>query len=780
MRLPFVYALVLTLASPLAAGSPGAEFELGIPNYSSAPFRQAVPSLASDGSGYFAVWEDSRIGSGMQTIYGARVSAEGQPLDPVGIRISAEYGGNPRAVFAGGNYLVAWQTYDAVAVARVAPDGTLLDAQPKKPLQSPFAYFSGALATNGSVAVIGWRREGTMVATVLDAMGESVRTIEFPTAASDEYDREILVTWNGSAFVIARVFTKSLSGGSTLAYVSFMRPDGEITSTFKTPPLMTDGMFSLAALPDRVLFVSGTFMSGHEAWMFTDSGVQWGDMIPLALNAQGDSPFSLVTDDDSFVAIWTDRQQQPHVNALRIDRDGITSPDPIVIATVPRYSFGSAVAKSASGFLAAWSNASANPYELDVVGRVLQPSLAPAGAETTVSLAASAEDRPVVGWNGSAWLAIWQENRGNAGRRLVARRLAPSGAPLDPEPLELADLSLLPYAAVQLSVASDGRDFAIVWREESKLLLRRLGGNGGWLDAEPRVVVSDARDLSDRAIAWDGNRYFLVYSGFWTVGVAGVQMNPAGDASPGIPISPAPTDATDAVVARLGEGWLVAWTHFPPFPCQVTCPGGDSDILGSRVTFGGTLLDTAPIQFSLVHSDYGPWDYARRPSIGSAGNTALVTWLAEGELRGVRISRDGAMEGSPDGNGTRLLDARPYPYRSRIVATAWEGHDFLVLSSEANGISSEASVTLYRMPAAGPVAPLESGEEISRGSAMLQYDAFGGAIFARPNGGALLVYPRIVFGAPYGGVNRLFGRTIAGRPRTRAIARGLHSNEIAP
>src|SRR5512140_1421861 len=187
-----------------AATNPGPEFELGVPDYSSAPGQQAAPALATDGTNYFAVWEDGRLGAGVQSIYGSRVSPEGVPLDPAGIRISQQGSGNPRVVFVGGNYLVAWQTSNGASVARVRADGMLLDAEPKTPIA---AYFSGGIATNGTVAVILYRRGPNAIATILDASAEVIRTIEFPAAAPDEWDRDVLVAWNGSAFVIARIVT---------------------------------------------------------------------------------------------------------------------------------------------------------------------------------------------------------------------------------------------------------------------------------------------------------------------------------------------------------------------------------------------------------------------------------------------------------------------------------------------------------------------------------------------------------------------------------------------
>ena len=69
--------------------------------------------VASDGSGWFVAWEDARSAGPTDNaidIYGGRVSAAGTALDASGIAISTapEWQGYPRVAFGGGRYLVVW------------------------------------------------------------------------------------------------------------------------------------------------------------------------------------------------------------------------------------------------------------------------------------------------------------------------------------------------------------------------------------------------------------------------------------------------------------------------------------------------------------------------------------------------------------------------------------------------------------------------------------------------------------------------------------------------
>jgi hypothetical protein len=88
-------------------------------------------TVASDGAGYLVAWEDQRFGC--CSIFGTRVSAAGNVLDPAGIAI-ATHGREqlrPASGFDGTNYLVAWEDNRAattdIYAARMTRSGRVLD-----------------------------------------------------------------------------------------------------------------------------------------------------------------------------------------------------------------------------------------------------------------------------------------------------------------------------------------------------------------------------------------------------------------------------------------------------------------------------------------------------------------------------------------------------------------------------------------------------------------------------------------------------------------------------
>jgi hypothetical protein len=93
---------------------------------------QTTASFAFDGTNFLVAWEDERINT-QGDIFGARVSLEGEILDPIGIPIptSQVYHSYVDVAWGGENYLVVWQEWSdggwSVYGARVDPEGNVLD-----------------------------------------------------------------------------------------------------------------------------------------------------------------------------------------------------------------------------------------------------------------------------------------------------------------------------------------------------------------------------------------------------------------------------------------------------------------------------------------------------------------------------------------------------------------------------------------------------------------------------------------------------------------------------
>jgi hypothetical protein len=125
--------LGIVFLSAGSAFSSWPEFALSTRCFSGSAYgTQASPAVAFDGTNFLVVWEDERINNG-RDIFGTRVSAQGEILDPIGIPIStaSNMQVSAKVAWGGQNYLVVWADYRNgnydVYGARVSPAGTVLD-----------------------------------------------------------------------------------------------------------------------------------------------------------------------------------------------------------------------------------------------------------------------------------------------------------------------------------------------------------------------------------------------------------------------------------------------------------------------------------------------------------------------------------------------------------------------------------------------------------------------------------------------------------------------------
>lgn len=177
----------------------------------SAPGIQTTPSVAFDGTNFLVVWEDERINT-QRDIFGARVSLQGEILDPIGIPICSSEGEQScvNVAWGGQNYLVVWQDWRngnwAIYGARVNPDGNVLD---------PNGFFIAggsegvpypAVVSDGTNFFVVWSddRSGTsdIYGTRVTPLGEVLDPQGILISASYRYELCPAIAYNGSIFLV--------------------------------------------------------------------------------------------------------------------------------------------------------------------------------------------------------------------------------------------------------------------------------------------------------------------------------------------------------------------------------------------------------------------------------------------------------------------------------------------------------------------------------------------------------------------------------------------------
>ncbi len=99
---------------------------------------QTSPYVTWGAGNYLVVWKDDRNGD--YDIYGARVSSQGDILDPEGIPIFVGEGGQVPfgLTYDGTNYVILWLVGYTTYCTRVTPDGVVLDPEGIKIFSSTF------------------------------------------------------------------------------------------------------------------------------------------------------------------------------------------------------------------------------------------------------------------------------------------------------------------------------------------------------------------------------------------------------------------------------------------------------------------------------------------------------------------------------------------------------------------------------------------------------------------------------------------------------------------
>lgn len=190
----------------------------GIP-VSTAEFSQSDAQVAWNGSTYLVVWIDYR--SQDRELYGARVTPEGQVLDPDGIRLTPPGSSpwHPSVASDGSGFAVAWTGYNGhtgqpgVHATQVAVDGAVMDTDAI--LLGPDGH-SPSVAWNGRAYLVAWSTgtyEERDVHAVRIMRGRVMdrRPIVVSSAPASQTDAQ--VASDGDGFFVA--WTDRRSGGGS-------------------------------------------------------------------------------------------------------------------------------------------------------------------------------------------------------------------------------------------------------------------------------------------------------------------------------------------------------------------------------------------------------------------------------------------------------------------------------------------------------------------------------------------------------------------------------------
>lgn len=729
----------------------GPETPVSDPTYVPAGGHQEGPAIAEGSNGYLAVWGDERN----RDVYGTRLSASGEVLDPQGIDITSlpDWQYHPDVAWDGTNYLVVWEdnrssNANDIYGAFVSPSGSVGDSFPIS--TAPHWQGNPSVAWNGSVFLVAWdfhavssSPEDVLGArvqsdgTVLDPQGLPISTTygEQADPAVSSNGSDFLVVWEDDRFgsdvdiVGARIETDG----------TILDPDGfRITPGHQSqwdPALVWDGSTYFVTWEDT----REPFGDLYGARVTAGASVLDPDGIAISTAPYRQSQPDVSWNGTELFVAWTDQRESSYgeIYGARLTPSGtVLDPQGIFISRATEWEQAPATVRQGSSFRILWEQREFFYQVLDwnVFGALVAPD-GTVGDSAPVATEMTSQWQPSIAWNGSDYLAAWFEQRSGFQSDLYVGRVDESGAILDGTGV-LAAHDVEPQQNVR--IASDGTDFLLAWAgdQTGDIYAARISAEGAVLDPDGFRLSEPDRYDSYPGIAWDGVNYLVVWQSANAsgAGVYGARVTPAGAVldDPPFAIADSAWDENEPTLAWDGTNYLVVWN-------DDRNPSADR-IFGARVSPSGSVLDPGGIQIS--HGPSHDWD----PAIAYGGGNYLVVWGDYDEqIHGRLVAPDGSLLGAAD-----LIATTFYSYTPVV---AWDGTNYVVVWNDGRAWPSDVYGT-HVDPQGNVLSP--GGFPI----AATQDEESDPSMTSGPLDRVQVVYHRRNTDPPYAGATRAFTRFV--------------------
>jgi hypothetical protein len=526
----------------------------GIP-ICTAPNNQSYPDLAFDGTNYLVVWDDLRSGA-IYEIYGSRVTPSGNVLDPGGIPISANASANggldPHIDFDGTNYFVAWDDFNSNIVGtRITPGGTVLD---------------NAI----SISTGGWQE----IFPIIVFNGQNY------LVAWDDYR-------NGTPYDIygTRVSTDGTvlepSGIPIFHQCGWQDPAGITSDNSNYLISMISSDYNLfAARVDS----QGTLIDTSGILMSTASYPQY-------------SP-SVFYDNTNYLVVWDDyRNDNGDIYGTRVSPAGsILDSNAISISTDDSTQSFPSTSFDGTNYFIVWQDKRGS---YDIYGaRVNTSGILIDSSGFAISTANAHQEYPSVAFDGTNYLAVWQDKRNSSNADIYGARISTSGTVLDPSGLPISTAANKQSTP---SIVSGDTNYFVVWQDyrnsSYEIYGARVDSSGNILDPSGIPIATSGPNWNPH-VAFDGTNYFVV----WGTGLSfdqdisgarvsqgGVVLDPGG-----ITIAGVSGNQCLSCAAYDGMNYVVIW--------QDLRNGDNYDVYGARVSSSGIVLD--PDGLELINQPY--------------------------------------------------------------------------------------------------------------------------------------------------------------------------------
>ncbi len=368
-----------------------------------------------------------------------------------------------------------------------------------------------------------------------------------------------------------------------------------------------------------------------------------------AFNLLKDNP-ALAFNGTNYLVIWEEQTSftaSSNLFATLVSPAGVPSGTSISVSTATGNQREAAVDFDGTNYLAVWQDDRSGSLTDIYAARISAAGNVLDGAGIPVSTRAEAELNPVLKFNGTHYLVIWEDYRNPTGAGdLYGARISPAGTVLDAGGLSLIQAAM---AQVRPVLSRLGSGMLLAWQDQRNaasqpdVYMTRLSAAGAVLDGNGIPVTTAAGAQLSVAVATNNTDALITWHDARALDIVGARVSAAGtvlDAN-GFTVSRSPNSQTNPAVAFDGTNYLVVWQDNR---------GNGFDIYGVRVSGDGTVLDPAGLSISAAAG------HQRNPAVVFDGSTYLVVWedtrnSATSDIYGARVNPAGTVL---DPNGLAL------------------------------------------------------------------------------------------------------------------------------
>ncbi|MCP3060051.1 cadherin-like domain-containing protein [Myxococcus sp. K38C18041901] len=660
------------------------------------PHYQQGISIAADSTGFLVAWQDASLdGNTVDPLLGTRVGADGQVVwaGKELIRPRAGTSTLTRLAFTGDGYLLVWNERTAegrerILASRVELDGTVLDP-------------TGVDVGVGSIARMTWTPQGGLLlywsqgiwGIRVNARGEAQGSAFRINAPDVERPGSPQVAFDGTNHLVVWTEPAPESSGEDKVLGARVSPtQGVLGAPFFIHDAPTYQSFPQVAFngtnyvvtwqDDEVL--NGARVTSIYARRLSPSGVVLDAESYLVRRNPGNVALfqeAMAASGTDILVTWHSRlgDLDDALYASRMDSTGAPLPDPLLVSSASNTQLSPAMASGGEHHLVVWTEPNALPQGSDIFGTFVDD----AGIEVTpggFAITQSAQDQqhPAVAFDGTHFLVTWTETVSTTTTYVMARRIPAFGAPVKPE----FRINAFATTSARPKLACVTKTCLVAWYDPSSnpssdaITSNYVNPNDDVLPRGASAELVGRGPLEkDLSVSTSGAHFLVVYSSGFNTGtntrrvegrlVATTSGQPGTNS---FPISEAASGMRSPSAAFDGTNHVVAWME-------------GSQVRATRVSVGGTVLETTPWEMSPVESSL-----EQRPTVVSDGISSLVLWASrppEGStLNTIHGTRTMAFDSTP---GTpQVLAAAPWS-DTFAAGTSMKPGQFLVAYSRFEG-----------------------------------------------------------------------------------------------